>query len=77
MKQNREVREESANPLRGTWGQPRLFRASQILFFVCFVFQDRFSLCNSLAILELALVDHQTGLELREIHLPWPPKCWD
>ena len=46
-------------------------------FFVClFVFRDRF-LCVSLGpILEPALVD-QAELELTEIHLPLPPKCWD
>ena len=34
-------------------------------------------LCVALvSVLELALVD-QAGLELIEIHLPLPPKCWD
>ena len=42
--------------------------------FVCFSRQG-FSVALEPA-LELALVD-QAGLELTEIHLPLPPKCWD
>ena len=37
--------------------------------------RQRFSVVSE-AVLELALVD-QAGLEVTEIHLPLPPKCWD
>ena len=47
-----------------------------LAFFVsCFVFQDSV-LCVALVVLELGFVD-QAGLELTDIHLPRPPKCWD
>jgi hypothetical protein len=50
-------------------------------FFGCFgfgfgfFFRDRVSLCSS-GCPGTHFVD-QAGLELREIHLPLPPKCWD
>jgi hypothetical protein len=47
---------------------------SNIIIIKSFVFQDRV-LCVALAVLELSL--DQASLELKEIHLPLPPKCWD
>lgn len=46
-----------------------------LLLEVVVVFQDMISLCNSLAVLELAL---QTMLASNSgIQLSLPPKCWD
>ena len=41
----------------------------------CFVFPDRISLCSP-GCPETHSVD-QAGLELTEIHMPLPLKCWD
>ena len=43
-------------------------------FFFCFL-RQAFSLAVE-PILKLALVD-QVGLELTEVYLPLPPKCWN
>ena len=40
-----------------------------------FLFRQGFSVAL-VSVLELSLVG-QAGLELTEIHLPLPPKCWD
>ena len=46
-------------------------------FLSFFLFFETGFLCVALEpVLELAIVD-QAGLELREIHLPLPPECWD
>ena len=42
----------------------------------CFVFSRQGFSAALEPVLELSLVD-QAGLELTEIRLPLPPKCWD
>ena len=42
----------------------------------CCCFETGFLCVTALTVLELALVD-QAVLELTEICLPLPPKCWD
>ena len=51
----------------------QLIDASSFFFFLFWFFKIRF-LCVALAL--LIPVD-QVGLELTEILLPLPPKCWD
>ena len=62
-------------------GNVRLFQEEYLCFWIvwssfCFVFlRQGFSVASE-PVLELALVE-QAGLELKEIHLPLRPKCWD
>ena len=46
------------------------------IYLFIYLFIVGFLCVTALAVLELALVD-QAGLELTEIHLSLPPKCWD
>jgi hypothetical protein len=62
--------------VRSQWGFGGFFGWLVFKIFVLLYFQDRVSQCSQ-PWLSSTCFEDQAGLELTEIALPQPPKCWD